>query len=151
MKRRTAIISLIAAGLALTALLAVPAFSGLSDSPLVASPRGQNEIQDADPDGRGGFTAIVDGNQFCYGLTVTNIGQPVAAHIHIGNAGENGDVVIPLTPPAGGDPGTSSDCVTADAGLLRQILQRPSQFYVNVHTQALPGGAIRDQLTRHPR
>ncbi|HEX2089922.1 MAG TPA: CHRD domain-containing protein [Actinomycetota bacterium] len=152
MKRRTTIASLIAAGLALTALLAVPAFSGLSDAPLFASLRGQNEIPDADPDGRGGFTAIVDGNQFCYGLTVTNIDQPiVGAHIHRGNAGENGPVVIPLTPPSTSDPGASSACTTADPGLLQEILQRPSQFYVNVHTGTFPGGAIRDQLRRHPR
>ncbi len=152
MKRRTAIASLIAAGLALTALLAVPAFSGLSDSPLFASPRGQNEIPDADPDGRGGFTAIIDGNQFCYGLTVTNIDQPTGAHIHRGNAGENGPIVIPLTPPDGGDPGTSSDCVTPnDPAILGEILRRPAQFYVNVHTLAFPGGAVRDQLTRSPR
>ena len=151
MKRRTAIVSLIAAGLALTAVLAVPAFSGLSDSPLFASPRGQNEIPDADPDGRGGFTAIIDGDQFCYGLTVTNIDQPVAAHIHRGNAGENGPVVIPLSPPATGDPGASSACTTADPALLQEIARRPAQFYVNVHTGAFPGGAIRDQLTRSPR
>ncbi|HEX2267324.1 MAG TPA: CHRD domain-containing protein [Actinomycetota bacterium] len=152
MKRRTAIASLIAAGLALTALLAVPAFSGLSDSPLFASPRGQNEIPDADPDGRGGFTAIVDGNQFCYGLTATNIDPPFAAHIHRGNAGENGPVVITLSPPAPGDPGASSDCVTPDnPAILDEILRRPAQFYVNVHTPAFPGGAIRDQLRRHPR
>jgi hypothetical protein len=158
MKRRTAIASLIAAGVALIALLAVPALSALSDAPLFASPRGQNEIPDADPDGRGGFTAIIDGNQFCYGLTVTNLDHPpgtppvlTGAHIHRGNAGENGPVVIGLTPPAPGDPGTSSDCVTADPALLQENARRPAQFYVNVHTSAFPGGAIRDQLTRSPR
>jgi hypothetical protein len=152
MKRRTTIVSLIVAGLAVTAVLAVPAFSDLSDSPLFASPRGQNEIPDADPDGRGGFTAIVDGNQFCFGLTVTNIDQPVAAHIHRGNAGVNGPVVITLVHPTTGDPGTSSACVTPnDPAILEEVLRRPAQFYVNVHTLAFPGGAIRDQLTRSPR
>jgi hypothetical protein len=159
MKRPTAIVSLIAAGLlALIALLAVPALSALRDAPLFASPRGQNEIPDADPDGRGGFTAIIDGDQFCYGLTATNLDHPpgtpralTGAHIHRGNAGENGPIVISLSPPAPGDPGTSSACVTADPALLQQILRSPSQFYVNVHTTAFPGGAIRDQLTRGPR
>ncbi len=129
----------------------MPAFSGSNQGPLIASPTGQREIPDADPDGRGGFTAIVDGNQFCYGLTVTNIDQPVAAHIHRGNAGENGPVVIPLVPPSSGDPGASSACTTADPALLAEILRRPSQFYVNVHTGTFRGGAVRDQLTRHPR
>ena len=151
MKRRTTMVALIAVGVVLSALLAIPAFSGPSDSPLFASPTGQREIPDADPDGRGGFTAIIDGNQFCYGLTVTNIDPPTGAHIHRGNAGENGPVVIPLTPPSSGDPGASSECTTADPALLAEIARRPAQFYVNVHTGTFPGGAVRDQLTRHPR
>lgn len=152
MKRRTTLVSLIAAGVVLSALLAIPAFSGPSDSPLFASPNGQREIPDADPDGRGGFTAIIDGNQFCYGLTVTNIDPPFAAHIHRGNAGENGPIVITLSPPSPGDPGASSDCVTPDnPAILEEILRSPAQFYVNVHTPAFPGGAVRDQLTRGSR
>ncbi len=152
MERRTAMLALIAVGLVLSALAAIPALSAPNQGPLFASPRGQNEIPDADPDGIGGFTAIVDGGQFCYGLTVGNLDQPIGAHIHRGNAGENGPVVIPLTPPNSGDPGASSGCVTpSDPAILQQILRRPSQFYVNVHTQAFPAGAIRDQLTRLPR
>ena len=152
MKRRTAILSLIGGGLALIALLAVPALSGPNPGPLFASPVGEREIPDADPDGMGGFTAIIDGGQLCYGLTVTNIDAPIGAHIHRGNAGENGPVVIPLTPPSSGDPGSSSGCVTpSNPAVLEEILRRPSQFYVNVHTGAFPGGAIRDQLTRLPR
>jgi CHRD domain len=149
MKRRTAIVSLLAAGVVL-ALLVIPAFSGPNQGPLFASLRGQDEIPNGDPDGRGGFTAIIDGSQFCYGLTVTNLGQLTGAHVHRGNAGENGPIVIPLALPSGGDPGTSSECVTANTALLQEILRRPSQFYVNVHTTAFPGGAIRDQLSRHP-
>lgn len=151
MKRRTTVVSFILGGLILSVLLSMPAFSGSTRGPLFASPIGRAEIPDADPDGTGGFTAIIDGDQFCYGLTVTNLDQPVGAHIHRGNAGENGPVVIPLTPPSNGDPGVSSACVTANTALLAEILQKPSQFYVNVHTEAFPGGAIRDQLSRTPR
>jgi hypothetical protein len=71
-------------------------------------------------DGRGGFTAIIDGNQFCYGLTVTNIDQPGAAHIHSGNAGVNGPVVITLVHPSTGDPGASSACTTANPPCWRK-------------------------------
>jgi CHRD domain len=118
--------------------------------PLFASLSGHNEIPDADPDGIGGFTALIDGDQFCYGLTVTNLDTPTGAHVHEGNAGENGPIVISLTAPATGDPGTSSACVTADTSLLNDILQHPSQYYVNVHTTEFTGGAIRDQLGRLP-
>lgn len=151
MKRRTAVVSLIAIGLVGSAFLAIPASSrSSSEGPLVAYPTGQNEVPEADRRGRGGFTAIVQlgGNQFCYGLAVKNLDQPIAAHIHRGSAGENGPVVITLTPPATGDPGTSSACVTVERNLLERVLLRPHNFYVNVHTQRFPGGAIRDQLTR---
>jgi hypothetical protein len=35
-----------------------------------------------DPDGRGTFSATVDRNQLCLGITVKNIDEPIAAHIH---------------------------------------------------------------------
>ncbi len=99
-----------------------------------------------DPDGRGSFSATVTGNQFCYGLTVSGIDTPTAAHIHKAPKTANGPVVIPLTPPSSGNPGSSSGCVTADPALLADILARAPQYYVNVHNPAYPAGAIRGQL-----
>ena len=138
-----------AAVLAVAALaLFVPMALSAPQGPVFASLNGQNEIPDADPDGLGSFSAIVDGDQFCYGLTATNIDTPTAAHVHKGNSGRNGGIVIGLTPPATGDPGASSACVTADTALLQDILNNPSQYYVNVHNATFPGGAIRGQLGR---
>lgn len=102
-----------------------------------------------DPDGRGSFTAIVDDGRLCYGLTVKNIDAPVGAHIHKARPNRNGPVVVPLTQPSSGDPGASSGCVNVDADLARAILKRPHAYYVNVHTAAFPGGAVRGQLFRH--
>lgn len=141
--------TILAAGL-IGALVGGIAFSAAPPGPLFATPLGQNENPDGDSDGRGGFTAIVDGDQLCYGLSVTNLDQPNGAHIHKGNAGENGPIVIGLLPPSTGDPGTSSACVTADPALLEDILRHPGLYYVNVHTSTFPGGAIRDQLVRQP-
>jgi hypothetical protein len=101
-----------------------------------------------DPDGFGSFTAIVKGNQLCFGITVKNVDQPIAAHIHIGRPNVAGPIVVPLTQPATGDPGASSGCVTVDPALAASILKNPHKYYTNVHTAAFPGGAVRGQLFR---
>jgi hypothetical protein len=104
-----------------------------------------------DPDGRGSFTAIVDGDQLCFGITVKNLDAPVAAHIHRGRPNQAGPIVVPLTPPASGDPGASSGCVPVTAEVARAILKNPHKYYANVHTGPFPGGAVRGQLSRKSR
>ena len=103
-----------------------------------------------DPDGRGTFTAIIDGNQLCFGITVKNLDTPVAAHIHKARANQNGSIVVslipPAAPPASGDPGAVSGCTTIAADLAAAILKNPHKYYANVHTGAFPGGAARGQL-----
>jgi hypothetical protein len=101
-----------------------------------------------DPDGRGSFTATIDGTQLCFGITVKNLDQPVAAHIHKGRPNQAGPIVVPLIPPTAGDPGASSRCVPIDASLAAAILKNPHKYYANVHTAAFPGGAVRGQLFR---
>ena len=101
-----------------------------------------------DPDGRGGFTAVIDGTRFCYGLTVDNISPPTAAHVHVGQPNEAGPVVIPLTPPESGDPGSSSGCTDTSPELAAAIEKNPHKYYVNVHTADFPGGAVRGQLSK---
>ena len=73
---------------------------------LFALLKGRNEIGAdgrrgaGDPDGRGGFTALIANDQVCFGLTVDNIATPIAAHIHRGKPSQNGPIVVTLTPPA---------------------------------------------------
>jgi hypothetical protein len=115
---------------------------------------GRNEVDAngrrgaGDPDGHGSFTAIVDGNQLCFGVTVTNLDQPTAAHIHAGRRNQSNPPLIPLTQPATGDPGAASGCVTVDTTVAQAILKNPHKYYFNVHTAAFPNGAVRGQLSR---
>jgi hypothetical protein len=102
-----------------------------------------------DPDGSGGAIVTIDGTTLCHGITVRNIDTPVAAHIHRGTKRENGPVVVPLAHPTTGDPGASSGCVAVAAPLAAEIADHPRRFYVNVHTAAYPGGAVRGQLRKH--
>jgi hypothetical protein len=73
----------------------------------------------------------------------------VAGHIHLGPVGVAGAIVVPLF---GGPPTTSghikqSVVATPNAGTTgAAICQNPSAYYVNYHTTAFLGGAIRGQL-----
>jgi hypothetical protein len=58
---------------------------------------------------------------------------------------------VTLVPPASGDSGASSGCVTVDPGLAQAILRKPRRYYANVHTEAFPGGSVRGQLFRRAR
>jgi hypothetical protein len=151
MRVRVAIAAAVAAVLAVTLIGVVGAGAQgggqqASSKALFAVLTGAKEPGGGDANGRGSFTAIVDGNQLCYGLTNKNIEDPGAAHIHQGGRNVAGDVVIPLQQPSSGDPGASSDCVRVARRLARAILNNPNGFYVNVHTAGLPDGAIRGQL-----
>jgi hypothetical protein len=85
-------------------------------------------------------------NQVFFELTVSNIGEATAAHIHEAPAGKAGPPVVTLTPaPA---KGSSKNCVAAEAAVIKRIEQNPANFYVNVHNAEFPNGAVRAQLSK---
>jgi CHRD domain len=154
MRLRTATIAALAGALAVALIVVVGAGAqgGGQSKALFAVMTGKKEVSAqgekgvGDPDGRGSFAAIFDGNELCYGLTNKNIQNPVAAHIHRGSPSVAGPIVVPLQQPATGDPGASSDCVEVAADLAGAIRKNPHKYYVNVHTADFPGGAVRGQL-----
>jgi CHRD domain len=126
---------------------------GKKERALFAVLLGRNELAGdplrrgaGDPDGRGSSNVTIDGTSVCFGIAVTNIATPIAAHIHRGKRNENGPVVVTLVHPATGDPGASSGCTQASADLAAAIQRHPRRYYVNVHTADFPGGAVRGQL-----
>ena len=154
-KRYWALGALAAVGLTLAVTASVGAQSG-GDRAIFAVMTGAKEVDvngehHGDPNGRGTFSATLDGRQLCYGITVKNIENPVAAHIHRGGSKVAGPVVQPLEQPATGDPGASSACVRISRSLARGLRENPSRFYVNVHTANLPNGAVRGQLFARSR
>jgi hypothetical protein len=152
-KGRIIIAALVAAaGLAAVIPLANGA-SGERSRALFAYMNGRAEVDaqgnrnTGDRNGLGTFSAVVDSEQLCFGITVRDIEDPVQAHIHRGNSRTAGPVVVALTPhPTSGNPGASAGCVAIDDSLAGQILRRPNRFYVNVHTGDFPNGAVRGTL-----
>lgn len=108
---------------------------------------GDAEDPTGDPDGSGTAAITIDteSREVCWELNVENIADATASHIHTGAAGVNGGVVVPLD--VDGFSGTSEGCATApDEADLDAIVASPGDFYVNVHTEDYPAGAIRGQL-----
>jgi hypothetical protein len=101
-----------------------------------------------DPNGFGSAAVMIrDSTTICFAILVNAIAPPTAAHIHDNFAGRNGPVVVPFVAPSTGNPGTSSGCVSnLNSTLVARIRNNPSRFYVNVHNNQFPAGAIRGQL-----
>lgn len=84
--------------------------------------------------------------ELCYELTASGVSsEVVSAHIHRGEADEAGEIVIELQAPVDG---SSSGCETVEAMDLVPLLDETSSYYVNVHSQDHPDGAVRGQLER---
>ena len=120
------------------------------------------EMGVGDPNGRGSATVRINvrRQRACFKLAWSRIVPPSMAHIHEGGADVAGPIVIPLFMT--GDEaaqGTDQDlpdtlksvggCVSGvEKALLRAIRRSPRDYYVNIHNDDFPAGAIRGQLHR---
>lgn len=145
--RRASLVALVAL---VASLFALPALVAGAQTTLVAALKPNAETPPGDPNGSGAATVTIDpvSGQVCFQINVTGIQPATASHIHEAPAGSNGPVVVPLNTT--GFTGNASGCVTGDKTKLAAIVANPSGFYVNVHTAAFPGGAVRGQLAVAP-
>jgi CHRD domain-containing protein len=129
--------------LAVVAALSLAVSAWAAERTFTVTMTGKAESPKGDSNGRGTAKIKIEASkgELCYRLTWSNIGTPVAAHIHKGKKGTAGPVVIPLFAKA-----KHTGCVKASKSLLAKIVRSPASYYVNVHTQQFPAGAIRAQL-----
>ena len=130
---------------ALTAGLAGGALA-VGGKPYATTLSGAEEVPGpGDPDGSGfaSITVNLGTSTVCYHLTVANIDPAAAAHIHVGNAGVAGPIVVHFAAPTNG---TSSGCADAPRNVAFGLITNPTAYYVNVHNPAFPAGAVRGQL-----
>jgi hypothetical protein len=116
--------------------------------PLTSTLTGAAEVPGpGDPDGAGTFKAELNPgqNQICYELAVSNIATPTAAHIHVGASDKAGPPVVNLKSPT---EGTVKDCLEVDRETVKLMIQKPADYYVNVHNAEFPDGAVRGQLSK---
>jgi hypothetical protein len=142
MKRATLLAALV---LAVVLIAAVPVVAA-PRATLEASLTGEKEVPGpGDKDGRGEADVKVYKAKVCYELEVERIKPATAAHIHRGGPSVAGNIVVELKAPTDG---SSEGCKAISKKLSKKLREHPSHYYVNVHNEPYPDGAIRGQLHR---
>ena len=130
--------------LGMVASLALAGVVAAAETTLTAQLAGSAET---DEDGTGTATLVLDpdAGTACWEMTAEGIDPITVSHIHEGAEGVDGGVVVDLA--LDGFEGTSEGCnEAAEAEVLQAIIDDPAGYYVNLHNEAFPGGAIRGQL-----
>ncbi len=144
------------------AVLHCPAAAELRTATL----RGVEEVPAISTEAAGLFAAFVSDDAIAFTLTYNDLegGSVSAAHIHFGQSGVNGGIVIhfcgtggkpacPAPPATVTGTATSADVVAVTAqgiaaGDIAAVARglREGKTYVNVHTTTFAGGEIRGQI-----
>ena len=122
---------------------AILGMSDMSNTEVRVTLSGANEVPQVATSASGGGTLFVAADRsISGGVTTTGI-TGTMAHIHIGAAGKNGPVIVPLK--KNGDNGWA---VPADTKFTNAQFEsfKSGELYINVHSAAHPGGEIRGQL-----
>ena len=142
------------AGLAGVLMVALPATAAKKATPeydRLAAMSGSQEAPNAgDPDGYGAADFRIKGNRICFRIIASGIDRGGAAHIHKGAPGAAGPIVVDLYSHKGKNqtiPPRITGCAKTTSALAKDIAKNFDDYYVNVHNEAFPSGALRGQLS----
>jgi hypothetical protein len=108
-----------------------------------------NEVPASGSQATGATLVRINGTSVSFATVIGNPAREtfIAGHIHVGAAGVNGPIVVPLF-AGSSDRRLFTQFETVSDPDAPGICANPGGFYVNYHTTDFPGGAIRGQLTR---
>jgi hypothetical protein len=147
LRRRIAIALFASVGLLLASVM--PASGDEGGVPFTVELTGEAEVtregvpDQGDLEGSGTATVTVNPGQreVCWSIEVADVGPISAAHIHKAPSTTTGPIVVHLYPD-------EDRCTTVERDLALDIVVHPSSYYVNVHNDPYPAGALRGQLDR---
>ncbi|MGW9119376.1 CHRD domain-containing protein [Streptomyces sp. NPDC055663] len=101
-----------------------------------------------DKDGKAVALIKVKGDRVTFALTWNGIGRPTRGHLHQGQAGSDGGVKAELfgTAMPASVNSAAGQTTMSSAALARRLRTSPESFYVDLHSEEFPGGAVRGQL-----
>ena len=105
---------------------------------------GEHQVPAVETAGSGTGVIEIDADRSVSGSVTTNNVPGTMAHIHAAAADANGPVVVPLEQS---DDNTWSVPEGAQLTEAQYGSLKDGNLYINVHTQANPGGEVRGQLT----
>lgn len=156
------LLKLTVAILAVVLVMSAPALAELRTATL----KGYQEVPVISTAAVGLFAAYVTDEAIAYTITYADLegGNVIGAHIHLGQGGVNGGIMIhfcgtggkpacPAPPATISATATATDVVAVTLqgiapGDIAEVVRaiREGKTYVNVHTTAYPGGEIRGQV-----
>jgi hypothetical protein len=113
------------------------------DSGIKVTLSGKDEVPPVATAASGSGTIVIGEDKSVSGSVTTTGVVGVAAHIHVGAAGKNGPVIVPLTKTSDGVWSVPAGAKLTDA---QYASFKAGDLYVNVHSAANKGGEIRGQL-----
>jgi len=101
---------------------------------------------DGDPNGVGRATlrSADEAGRICFKIRYRRIKRATGGHIHEGQAGAAGPIVVTLFAKRKASP--VEGCRGVDESLIQEIQDNPQNYYVQLHNRPYPGGALRGQI-----
>ena len=150
--------------LLLSMLIIIPLFSftsALSENNKYFTPlTGKEEVPPVNTNSTGIALLDVVDNHINFKVNVTMLNNIKSAHIHLGEFGQNGEIIVSLlksSSPVNVQNGTLIEGQITSADLAGSLkgktinelvnLFNNTKTYLNIHTQKYPNGEIRGQIT----